>query len=59
MIRFVRVALAILGITVTLAVVIWWVRYHRLPTLRISYTVGRGFAVDLDWIDVRPAPPAV
>lgn len=32
---------------------VWWVRWHRLPTLRLSYTIGKGGDLGLDWIDLR------
>lgn len=54
--RFGFIALMVVGVTVSLLALIWWVRFHRVPTIRISFTVGKGFAVDVDWIDLRPAP---
>jgi len=52
--RFGRVALAVVSLTLTLLMLIWWTRFHRLPTVRVSFTVGKGFAIDVDWIDLRP-----
>jgi len=55
----VRSALRIaLGIAVVLTVLfaVWWFIYRRIPTLKVTYTVGRGGQVDLDWIDLRQNP---
>jgi len=52
--RFGRIALLVVGVTTTLLMLIWWGRFHRIPTVRLSFTVGKGFAVDVDWIDLKP-----
>ncbi len=54
--RFGRIALLVVSMTVTMMALAWWVRFHRIPTVRISFTVGKGFAVDIDWIDLRRIP---
>ena len=36
----------------TLAIV-WWTRNRRIPTLKFSYTPGKGESIELDWIQLR------
>lgn len=43
----------ILGATLGTLLVVWYVRVRKLPTVRVSYTLGKGQAVDLDWIELR------
>ena len=53
MLRFGRAAFIVVGLTVSLIALIWWVRFHRIPTLRISYTLGKGLDAQTDWLDLR------
>ena len=51
--RLGRVMLLVVGITISTLFLIWWVRFHRVPTLRFTFTIGKGGSVDIDWIDLR------
>jgi hypothetical protein len=52
--RFGRMALLAVGIALITVAIYWWVRLHRVPTLRFTFVVGKGASVDLDWIDLKP-----
>lgn len=43
----------IAGILLGTLAVVWWVRVRKLPTVRFSYTLGKGRDVDIDWIELR------
>jgi hypothetical protein len=45
--------LLIVGITLSTLCLIWWTRFHRLPTLRFTFVIGKGGSVDVDWIDLK------
>jgi hypothetical protein len=45
--------LLILGAVIGALVVVWLVYYRRIPTLRVSYTLGKGRDVSLDWIELK------
>ncbi len=32
---------------------VWWVNGRRVPTLRVSHTLGRGSQVGLEWIEIK------
>lgn len=40
-------------VAVLVAVWVWWIRYRKLPTLRVTYTIGKGSEVGLDWIEFK------
>ena len=47
------VILAVLGLALGALLVYWWMELRVLPTLRFSHTIGKGNAIDLDWIELR------
>ena len=53
MLRFGRSAFIVVGLTVAFVALVWWVRFHRIPTVRVSYTLGRGLDAETDWLDLR------
>lgn len=48
-----RFSLLILGVVVGVMLLRWYLNGQRLPTLRFSYTLGKGGGVDWDWIELR------
>jgi hypothetical protein len=42
----------IVGAALGAAAIVWWVRYRQIPTVRVSYTLGKGREVELDWIQL-------
>ena len=54
MLRFGRVALVVVAITVMTMAIYWWVRLRRIPTLRFTFVLGKGATLDLDWLELRP-----
>mgnify|MGYP000296171047 CR=1 FL=1 len=53
MVKVGRYALVIFGALLGVLFVLWWTRFRKLPTVRVSYTLGKGRAIDLDWIELR------
>jgi hypothetical protein len=51
--RFGRVALVVVAITLMTIALYWWVSLRRIPTLRFTFVVGKGGTIDVDWIDLR------
>jgi hypothetical protein len=47
-------AALVLGVVVGVLFMYWWVRIRRVPTVRVSYTLGKGRDVDIEWIDLNP-----
>lgn len=43
----------ILGAVLGAFVAFWLISQRRIPTLRVSYTLGRGREVSLDWIELE------
>ena len=54
MLRFGRVALVVVAITMMTMAIYWWVRLRRIPTLRFTFVLGKGATLDLDWLELRP-----
>lgn len=54
MLRFGRVALVVVAITLMTMAIYWWVRLHRIPTLRFTFVLGKGATLDIDWLDLKP-----
>lgn len=48
-----RLFAILLGAIVGALVVVWWIYDRRLPTMRYSYTVGKGSSVGLEWIELK------
>ena len=46
-------AALVLGVVLGVAFVVWWMRIRQLPTLRVSYTLGKGRDVAIEWIDLK------
>ncbi len=51
--KFGRYLLVTLGAALGALLVVWWVYYRKVPTLRFSYTLGQGRDVDIEWIELR------
>ena len=45
--------LSALGAAATAFLVMWWINDRRIPTLRISHTVGQGNDVSVEWIQLK------
>lgn len=43
----------IIGFTLGTLAAVWLLTQRRLPTIRVSYVVGRGREVGLDWIQLN------
>lgn len=43
----------ILGAALGAFVTFWLISQRRIPTLRVSYTLGRGREIALDWIELE------
>jgi len=43
----------VLGAALGAFVAFWLISQRRIPTLRVSYTLGRGREVSLDWIELE------
>ena len=48
-----RLLLAVAGIVAGGLLVYWWVNDRRVPTLRVSHTIGRGNDVEIEWIRIK------
>ena len=45
-------SVTVLGL-ILLGLTVWWIYDRRVPTVRVSYTLGKGRSVDIDWINLR------
>jgi hypothetical protein len=43
----------LIGLALGTFVAFWLLSQRRIPTLRVSYTLGRGREVSLDWIELE------
>jgi hypothetical protein len=48
-----RYMILLLGVIVGAAVAIWLIQNRRIPTLRVSYTLGKGREISLDWLELK------
>ncbi|MGF1506526.1 MAG: hypothetical protein GYB64_03675 [Chloroflexi bacterium] len=46
-------AALVIGVMLGLGLAIWWLQERRVPTLRVSHTLGRGSDVTVEWITLR------
>ena len=51
--RTLKIVLFALGALIGALVIAWLVVTRRIPTLRVSYTLGKGYDVSLDWIRLQ------
>ncbi len=45
--------IVVLGAAFGALFAVWWVNGRRIPTLRVSHTLGKGSQVALEWIEIR------
>jgi hypothetical protein len=48
-----RFVLMLIGVTSGVFLVLWLINDRRIPTLRVSQTLGQGTSVELDWIELK------
>jgi hypothetical protein len=54
--RYRRLALIVVAISLMTLAVYWWVRVRRIPTLRFTFILGKGATLDIVWLDLKPGP---
>ncbi len=53
MMKWGRILLATLGVIAGVLIMLWWINGHRIPTLRVSHTIGKGSEIAVDWIEIK------
>ena len=48
-----RLLLATLSVIAGALLILWWLNDRRIPTVRVSHTLGKGSEVSLDWIRIK------
>ncbi|GAB4481567.1 MAG: hypothetical protein Kow00124_29470 [Anaerolineae bacterium] len=48
-----RIFVMVIGVMIGVLVAVWLANDRRIPTLRVSHTLGKGSEVSIDWIQIR------